>query len=272
MANGAVTRILLEIAVHELFDVTGKIALVTGGAQGMGRMIAEGLVRAGAEVFITSRHEAVCLEAAHELNAFGRCQGIACDLSTPEAVAELVRSLSGRCSKLDILINNAGKTWGAPLETFPDKAWAGVMAVNVQTPFTLVRDLLPLLSAAASEDSPARVINIGSLAGAAIEPLSAYSYAASKAAIHHLSRVLAADLAPRRITVNAVVPGYFPTKMTAHIRGEEERSQELLARVPLRRYGVPEDIAGLCIFLASRAGAYVTGATIPVDGGMSGCR
>jgi NAD(P)-dependent dehydrogenase (short-subunit alcohol dehydrogenase family) len=194
------------------------------------------------------------------------------DLSTPEACTALARTITEHEGRLHVLVNNAGRTWGAPLASFPDKAWAPVMAVNVQGPFTLIRDLLPLLKNAATADDPARVINIGSVAGATVEPLSAFSYAASKAAMHHLSRVLAAELAPDRITVNTVVPGYFPTQMTSHIRGEEERLEQLLQRVPLRRLGTEEDVVGACIMLSSRAGAYITGSALAIDGGMSGCR
>lgn len=254
-----------------LFDIAHKVALVTGGAQGMGRMIAEGLVRAGARVYISSRKPDICEAAAADMRAFGECLAIAADLATPEAVVALASAVKERESKLDILINNAGRTWGAPLEAFPDKAWPSVMAVNVQGPFTLVRELLPLLKAAASPDDPARVINIGSLAGLQVEKISAYSYAASKAAIHHLSRVLAADLAESHITVNAIVPGYFPTQMTAHIHAEPEENERLKARIPLGRLGHADDIAGLCIFLSSRAGRYLTGAQIPLDGGLAGC-
>jgi NAD(P)-dependent dehydrogenase (short-subunit alcohol dehydrogenase family) len=256
----------------ELFDIRGKTALVTGGAQGMGRMIAEGLVKAGATVYITSRKADICERAASELSAFGRCIGFPGELTAAADVAALAGRLGEREKALHILINNAGRTWGAPLETFPDKAWAGVMAVNVQTPFTLIRDLLPLLKAAASESDPARVINIGSLAGSAVEKLNAYSYAASKAAIHHLTRLLAADLAPFHIAVNTIAPGYFPTQMTSHIQADEHSLEELQARIPLGRLGSAPDIAGTCIFLASRAAAYITGAQIPLDGGMSGCR
>jgi len=253
-------------------EFQGKVALVTGGAQGMGRMIAEGLVRAGAHVYITSRKPDICGHAAQELSAFGRCTGLPADLVTAEATTALAAQLKAREAALHILVNNAGKTWGAPLESFPDKAWPAVMAVNVQTPFTLVRDLLPILKSAATPQDPARVINIGSLAGHAVEPLSAYSYAASKAGIHHLSRVLAADLAQFHIAVNTVAPGYFPTQMTSHIQADEDSLHALEGRVPFRRLGAPADIAGTCIFLASRAAAYITGAEIPVDGGMSGCR
>lgn len=255
-----------------LFDLSGKIALVTGGAQGMGRMIAEGLVRAGARVYISSRKADTCARAAQDLAAFGRCTPLPADLATAEAATALAGELKARETALHILVNNAGKTWGAPLESFPDKGWPGVLAVNVQTPFTLVRDLLPLLKNAARPDDPARVINIGSLGGRAVEPLSAYSYAASKAALAHLSRVLAADLAPYHIAVNTVSPGYFPTQMTSHIRSDEHSLEALEGRIPFGRLGEARDIAGACIFLSSRAASYITGADIPVDGGMSGCR
>lgn len=255
-----------------LFDINGKIAIVTGGANGLGKMITAGLVEAGATVYFTSRKEADCRATEDELSAHGNCHGVAADLSTPEDVVSFSKTFLEREDKLDILINNAGRTWGAPIETFPDKAWTQVMAVNVQAPFTLVRELLPALRKAASTDNPARVINIGSIAGAAAEKLSAYSYASSKAAIHHLSKVLAADLAADNVTVNAVVPGYFPTSMTSHIRAEDEKLSGLLERVPLGRMGTAEDIVGACIFLSSRAGAYVTGVNLSVDGGMLGCR
>ena len=256
----------------DLFDLTGRRALVTGGAQGLGRMIAEGLLRAGAEVAITSRKADVVALAAEELAAIGRCIGIAADLSTPQAAVTLAKDVATRLGGCDILVNNAGKTWGAPIGEFPDAAWPGVMAVNVQTPFTLVRELLPLLRAGGSADDPARVINIGSVAGLKTERLSAYSYAASKAAIHMLTRDLAGDLARDNITVNALVPGFFPTKMTAHMRDDEKGvDPTLLAHVPMHRLGRDSDIAGAAVFLASRAGAYVTGVLLPVDGGLVGC-
>jgi NAD(P)-dependent dehydrogenase (short-subunit alcohol dehydrogenase family) len=256
----------------KLFDVSGKVVLVTGGAQGLGRMISEGFVQAGAKVYITSRKADIAEQAATEMRASGACTAIAVDLGVPEGCAELARQLAAAEQRLDVLVNNAGRTWGAPLETFPDKAWAPVMAVNVQTPFTLVRDLLALLKQAASAESPARVINVGSVAGMVVEPLSAFSYASSKAAIHHLSKVLAAELAPHRITVNTLVPGYFPTSMTSYIRAEEERLSMLMARVPLGRLGTAEDAVGACLMLSSRAGAYMTGCELVTDGGMAGCR
>ena len=254
-----------------MFGLEGKTALVTGGAQGLGRMIAEGLLRAGASVAITSRNADTCQAAADEMSALGPCTPLPADLSTPEAAVDLVDRHRRALGDCHILINNAGKTWGGPIETFPDKAWPGVMAVNVQTPFTMVRELLPELTKAAQPDDPARIINIGSVAGVKPEKLQAYSYAASKAAIHMLTRELATDLAERGITVNAVIPGYFPTKMTSHMRTEDTVDPALLAHIPLGRLGTPEDIAGIVVFLCSRAGGYITGAQIPVDGGIVGC-
>jgi NAD(P)-dependent dehydrogenase (short-subunit alcohol dehydrogenase family) len=260
------------VDLSRLFDVSGKVVLVTGGAQGLGRMIAEGFVQAGAKVYITSRKADAVEAAATEMSTRGSCIPVVADLAAPEGCSALARTLADSETGLDVLVNNAGRTWGAPLASFPDKAWASVMAVNVQSPFTLVRDLLPLLRQAGAARGPSRVINVGSLAGAAVEPLSAFSYAASKAAIHHLSRVLAAELAPVGVTVNTLVPGYFPTQMTSHIRAEEERLGALVSRIPLRRLGTQEDAVGACLMLASRAGAYITGSEVVIDGGMLGCR
>lgn len=257
--------------MSDLFSLAGKKAIVTGGAQGLGRMIAEGLLRAGATVAITSRKADICEAAASEMGALGTCIPLPADLSTPEAAVDLVARYRDAVGACHILVNNAGKTWGGEIDSFPDKAWPGVMAVNVQTPFTMVRELLPELGAAGTDDDPARIINIGSVAGMKTERLSAYSYAASKAAVHMMTRDLAGDLAARNITVNAVIPGFFPTKMTAHMRDEDSVNAGLLAHIPLGRLGKPDDIAGIVVFLCSRAGAYVTGAQIPVDGGVVGC-
>jgi NAD(P)-dependent dehydrogenase (short-subunit alcohol dehydrogenase family) len=257
---------------NDLFDLTGKNVLVTGGAQGLGRMIAEGLLRAGATVAITSRKVDICEAAAAEMAALGRCIALPADLSTPEAAVDLAsryRATVG--STLHVLVNNAGKTWGGTVDSFPDKAWPGVMMVNVQTPFTLVRELLPELTAAGTPDDPARVINIGSIAGAKTARLNAYSYSASKAAVHMLSRDLAGDLADRNINVNAVMPGFFPTSMTAHMRDDEAVDTAVLAQIPMRRMGRADEIAGTVVFMSSRASAYITGAEIPVDGGIVGC-
>lgn len=256
---------------QDLFRLDNKIALVTGGAQGLGRMIAEGLLRAGATVAITSRNADICKQAADEMSAWGRCVPMPADLSTPEAAVELANRFREELCQCHILVNNAGKTWGGDIDSFPDKAWPSVMSVNVQTPFTLVRELLSDLGAVGTPDDPARIINIGSIAGVKTEKLKAYSYAASKAAIHMLTRDLAGDLADRNITVNAVIPGYFPTKMTAHMRDEDEVNPALLSHIPMKRLGRAEDIAGTVIFLCSRAGGYVTGTLLPVDGGLVGC-
>jgi NAD(P)-dependent dehydrogenase (short-subunit alcohol dehydrogenase family) len=258
--------------VSQLFDVEGKVALVTGGAHGLGRMMAQGLIDAGARVYITSRKADAAEQAATQMSVHGDCIPLAADLSQPDAAANLAARLQERESRLDILINNAGRTWGAPLESFPDKAWSSVMSVNVQAPFALVRELLGLLKAAGRDGAPSRVINIGSLTGTVVERLNAYSYAASKAAIHHLSRVLAADLAQDHIAVNVIVPGFFPTQMTAHIRDNADELSRLVARVPLGRLGKADDIVGACLFLCSPAGSYITGSAIFLDGGMSGCR
>lgn len=258
--------------MSNLFDLSGKVALVTGGAQGLGRMIAEGLLRAGATVAITSRKADVCEAAAQEMAALGTCIPLPADLSSPEAAVDLAQRLRAAAGdKLHILVNNAGKTWGAPVDEFPDKAWPGVMMVNVQAPFTLIRELLGALEAAGTPDDPARIVNIGSVAGMKTARLSAYSYSASKAAVHMISRDLAGDLAGRDINVNALVPGFFPTKMTAHVRDEDEVDEAVLGQIPMRRLGKADEIAGAVVFLSSRAGAYVTGVALPVDGGVSGC-
>ena len=255
-----------------LFDLTGKTALVTGGAQGLGRMITEGLLRAGATVAITSRKQDICMAAASEMAGLGKCIPLPCDLSSPEAAVDLARRYRDAAgSKLHILVNNAGKTWGAPVDSFPDKGWAGVLMVNLQAPFTLVREFLPELEAAGSADDPARVINIGSVAGTNPQGLSAYSYSASKAAMHMLSRDLAGDLAGRNINVNAVLPGFFPTNMTAHMRSDDNVDPTLLGKIPMHRLGRPEVIPGVIVFLTAPAAAYVTGAEIPLDGGIVGC-
>lgn len=248
-----------------LFSLEGKTALVTGGAQGLGRMIAEGLIAAGAKVYITSRKAEMCEATAAEI---GAC-ALPGEAGSPAGVEDIVaRFRAGGEERLHILVNNAGKTWGAPIESFPDKAWPSVMEVNVQAPFKMIQMLLPELTAAGTPSDPARVINIGSIAGRTTTDIQAYSYAASKAAIHMLSRQLARDLIGRHINVNALLPGFFPTKMSAHLKDVPDAAAGL---VPMGRFGEPEDIAGAVIFLSSKAGAYVTGAELQVDGGLIGC-
>ena len=254
--------------MNEIFSIRNRTAIVTGGARGIGRMIAEGFTKAGAKVYITARDEKKCAEAANQMSGFGTCLPLPVDLSDPGNIKTMSEQFARQEDKLDILVNNAGKSWGAPLESFPDKAWNSVMSVNVQSPFTLVRDLLPLLKSGASADDPSRVINIGSVSGLVSADLEAYSDSASKAAIHHLTRVLAKDLAGDHINVNAVAPGFFPSDMTAHLRQDDAVLSKLLSGIPMGRLGKPTDISGLCVFLSSIAGAYMTGVVIPLDGGL----
>ena len=258
--------------LDELFSVSGKIALVTGGATGIGRMIATALVHGGAHVMIASRKEEHCLEVADELNgleAEGRAEGFSGDVGTEQGVAALVETVSARTDRINILVNNAGVSWGERLESFPYSAWARVLNINVTGLFHLTRGLLPLLDKGASHDDPARIINLGSVMGTQPMADGAYSYTASKAAVHHLTRTLANEFAHRRITVNAFAPGPFQSRMTAFATASQEKAAKVGARVPLGRIGAPDDIAGATLYLCSRAGSFVTGAIVPIDGGQS---
>ncbi len=258
--------------VEELFSVHGKVALVTGGATGIGRMVATGLVAGGARVMIASRKGADCERVAAEISALGlpgSVEGFAGDVSTEIGCNELAAAVASRTQALHILVNNAGVSWGEPLESFPYAAWARVLNVNVTGLFHLTRLLLPMLEKTAADADPARVINLGSVMGTQPIADGAYSYTASKAAVHHLTRTLAHELAERRITVNAFAPGPFQSKMTAFATGTEEKAARVGANVPLGRIGTPDDIAGATLYLCSRAGAYITGAILPIDGGES---
>ena len=253
--------------MSDLFTLHNKTALVTGGSRGIGLMIARGYLDAGAKVYISSRKAEVCDEVATELSKTGECISLPADLSEPAECDRLAGEVASREDALDILVNNAGATWGAPIEEFPTAAWDKVLDLNVKAPFLLTRALLPQLAAAATADDPARVINIGSIDGIQVPLMETYSYSASKAAIHQLTRHLARQLGPRHITVNAVAPGPFESKMMAETL---RNFGDTIARSsPLGRIGRPDDMAGVTIFLASRAGAYVTGAVIPVDGGIA---
>jgi NAD(P)-dependent dehydrogenase (short-subunit alcohol dehydrogenase family) len=252
--------------MSDLFSIAGKTALVTGGSRGIGLMIARGYVEAGARVYISSRKADVLDEVAVELSKVGECHAIAADLSSEAECRRLAEAIAARESTLDILVNNAGATWGAPLEQFDEAAWERALALNVEGVFHLTKFLLPLLEEAGTADDPARVITIGSIDGIRVPLMENYSYSASKAAVHMLTRHLAKRLAPE-ITVNAIAPGPFESKMMAATL--EAFGEQIAAGTPLKRIGRPDDMAGAAIYLASRAGAYLTGAVIPVDGGIA---
>jgi NAD(P)-dependent dehydrogenase (short-subunit alcohol dehydrogenase family) len=248
-----------------LFAVEGKTVLVTGGTRGIGLMIARGFVEAGAEVLISSRKADACAAVAAELG----CAAVPADLSTVEGVDGLAAAVRERWPRLDVLVNNAGAAWGAPLSEYPDAAFDKLWAVNVKGVFRLTVQLLPALRAAADPDDPARVINIGSVDGIRVPAVENYAYSASKAAVHMLTRTLAHQLVGEHITVNAIAPGPFDSKMMAFVLDDPAGREAVRSRVPLGRIGRPDDMAGAAIFLASRAGSYLTGAVLPVDGGIT---
>jgi NAD(P)-dependent dehydrogenase (short-subunit alcohol dehydrogenase family) len=261
---------MLQMDLNTLFSLQGKVAMVTGGSRGIGKMITQGLLQAGAKVYITARKKAVCEEAAKELSVFGPCIAIASDIGTSEGRAELLQAFSQKEDKLHILINNAGTNWGEEFDKYPDEAFEKVLHLNVSAIFSMTRDFIRLLERAATTEDPARVINIGSMDGLHIPTVSqtgTFAYTSSKAAVHHLTRNLAVTLAPRHITVNAIAPGFFPSKMTEfifdqHLADIEENSLQ-------KRVGKPEEMAAVAIYLCSKGGAYTNGAVVPVDGGTS---
>ncbi|MBN8990116.1 MAG: SDR family oxidoreductase [Rhizobiales bacterium] len=253
--------------MQELFNVQGKIALVTGGSRGIGEMIARAYVENGVKVYITARKADACDALARELSAIGECISLPADISRMDEIDRLASELQKRESRLDILVNNAGSSWGADFATFPESGWDKVMDLNVKSPFFMTQRVLKLLEAAGSENNYARVINIGSIEGMRTSHLEAYSYAASKAAVLHVTRMMAKYLAKKHITVNAIAPGYFPSKMTDAI--PEADSAVIQDHTPMRRWGHPEDMAGVAIYLASKASGFVCGAVIPVDGGLA---
>jgi NAD(P)-dependent dehydrogenase (short-subunit alcohol dehydrogenase family) len=256
----------------DLFSVAGKVAVVTGGSRGIGAMIAAGLVRAGCRVYITARKKDACDAKATELSAFGECISLPLDLAAPGGADDFVRVISEREERLHILVNNAGATWGAPLAEYPLEAFDKVWNINVRALFALTVRSLPLLRKAAAADDPARVINIGSIDGLGVPALETYAYSTTKAGVHMLTRHLASTLAAESITVNAIAPGPFDSRMMAFALDDPQTRAAIARNVPLGRIGEPDDMAGTVIFLASRAGRYLTGAVIPVDGGLSAIR
>ncbi|MCZ6465495.1 MAG: SDR family oxidoreductase [Proteobacteria bacterium] len=255
--------------MNDLFSIEGKTALVTGGTSGIGLMIARGFAEAGARVYVSSRKAEACAETAAALSKNGECVGLAADLQSEAECLRLAQEIASRESELHILVNNAGTNWGAPLAEFPESGWDKVLNLNLKGPFFLTRALLPQLEKASRPGDPARVLNVGSIDGLSVPALETYSYSASKAALHHMTRVLARKLAPR-ITVNAIAPGPFESKMMAATL--DQFRDVIVAGCPMGRIGEPEDMAGVAIYLASRAGAYLTGTVIPVDGGISTTR
>lgn len=250
----------------DLFSVAGKTALVTGGTRGIGYMIAEGLVKAGARVFVSSRKTEACAEAAKSLSQVGDAIGIPADLSDPAHSAALAEQVTAQTDALHILVNNAGATWGAAFDDFPVGGWDKVINLNLRAPFVLIQQLRGLLEKGSVEGDPARVINIGSIDGIAVPDFENYSYGAAKAGLHHLTKHMASTLAPS-ILVNAIAPGPFPTKMMELPLAEH--GDEIRAKSPVHRIGSPDDAAALAIFLSSRGSSFITGTTIPLDGGLS---
>jgi len=256
-----------------IFSLEGKTALVTGGASGIGYMITHALVAAGAKVYIASRNFKACQEAVERLADLpGSCIPFGADLSSEAGVVSLAKFIADNEPTLNILVNNSGRSWGAAFEQFPWKAWEDIMTLNVTAPFTLIRELTPLLSASGNADDPSRVVNIGSVMGMEPHGFPAYSYSASKAAIHHITRFLSNELAAKHITVNAIAPGPFPTGMTAFFAGNEKLTSAVTRGIPLGRMGRPIDFAGLILCLCGLSGAFMTGAIIPLDGGMNSAR
>ena len=254
---------------EHLFGVRGKVALVTGGTRGIGLMIAEGLVRCGAKVYVSSRKHDACAEAERGLREFGDCTAIPGDLRDVAGCEALASALREREDKLHILVNNAGLTWSLPIDEFTEKAWDRVVDLDVKSPFFLIQKLLPQLRAAATPKERASIVNISSVNGIRPSGLRNYSYVAAKAGLSQLSAQLARDLMPDHINVNTIAPGPFKSKMTAPLFATPEQDAEVTASFPMKRWGAMEDAAGLTIFLSSRAGAYLTGQTIPCDGGAT---
>src|SRR5450755_3711864 len=255
--------------MNDLFSLAGRSALITGGSRGIGRMIAAGFLGAGARVYISARKAEACDATARELSALGPCVSLPADVATAEGVKALVAAYGTHESTLDILVNNAGAAWGEAFDTFPEKGWDKVVDLNLKTPFFLTQALAGPLRKAASAERPAKVINIASIDGISVNPQETYSYTASKAGLIQLTRRMALRLAPESIVVSAIAPGAFASEMN---RVARDHGDEIAARIPSRRIGRDDDMAGAAIYLASRAGDYVVGSTLVVDGGVTHAR
>ena len=253
--------------MKNLFDVSGKVAVVTGGSTGIGAMIARGFVENGVKTYITARKQPQLDETAAALSEIGDCIAIQSDLSTMDGVNAFADAVLARESRLDILVNNAGATWGAPVDEFPESGWDKVMNLNVKSIFFLTQRFLPALRAAGSADDPARVVNISSINGITHPHMPNYSYSASKSAVIQLTRHMAADLGPDNININGIAPGFFPSKMTKHLLADVPEETEV-SGAPVARLGRPEDAAGTAIYLCSRASNYLCGHTVVMDGGV----
>ena len=254
--------------INNLFSVEGKVAVVTGGSRGIGEMITSGLLANGAKVYISARKAPALIEKAKELSELydAECIALPCDLSSLEGIESFTNILKEKEGKIDFLINNAGAAWGEPFENFSESGWDKVMDLNVKSIFFLTQKMTPLLKLNATEEDPSRVVNIGSIDGLNVPMFPTFSYSSSKAAVHHLTRVLAAQLVKENILVNAIAPGPYPSAMLGAAVNSDYT--EIEKRNPRKRVGSPEDIAGLAIFLCSRAGAYTVGETITSDGGI----
>lgn len=249
----------------DMFDLTGRVAIVTGGSRGIGRMIAEEFVRRGVRTYITARKAEPCRQAAEELSEFGECVALPHDLSTLDGIGAFVGAFSEREKSLDILINNAGVAWGAEFDDFPEGGWDKVMNINVKSLFFLTQQLAPLLRRSASAEKPAKIINIASIDGLRNTDMETYSYSASKAGVIHLTRRLAKRLVSEHIYVNAIAPGSFASDLNVFARDDPDESAK---SIPSGRLGRPEDMSGAAVYMCSRAGDYLVGITLTVDGGL----
>lgn len=255
--------------LESLFSLKGKIAVVTGGSRGVGAMIAEGFVSAGARVYISARDGDACELTARDLNRYpGECIAFPGDVSSITGIETLVAALTEREESVEILVNNAGTIWNERFDQFSVEGWDKVMNLNARSVFFMTQKMLPLLRSAARTDDPSRVINIASVLGARSNPMRAYSYCASKAALAQMTKNLAHDLAKENITVNGIAPGYFPSKMTSSIIEDAAANKAMLSKVRMGRQGKKEEIAGLVIYMASKSGAYLTGDIVYLDGGL----